>query len=118
MAAKLITMPFLRVSGRIKLRGNRIGSPASGTHVSIPGLASLTALIPKLKCLATSGSVSPLSSLMIASLPMTSSSFATIKSFRSMFSSRGLGGGRDLTRTSLISAQPYKERMNINRIAR
>jgi len=49
---------------------------------------------------------------------MTSSSFATKKSFRSIFSSRWLGSGRDLTRNSLISAQPCKDKMNINRIVR
>ncbi len=34
MVARLTTIPFLGVSGRIKLRGNRTRSPASGTHTS------------------------------------------------------------------------------------
>ena len=36
-------MPSLGASGRIKLIGNMIRFPASGTHMSTPGLAALTA---------------------------------------------------------------------------
>src|SRR4030066_395785 len=77
-------IPFLGVSGRIKLRGNVTRSPASGTHISTPGFAALIALIPKLKCRAISGSVSPFSSLITANRPMTSSPRATGNLFRSI----------------------------------
>jgi hypothetical protein len=54
------------VSGRTKLSGSRMRPLASGTHISTPGLAALTVLIPRLKCLAISGRLSPFSSMMAA----------------------------------------------------
>ncbi|EKD40749.1 MAG: hypothetical protein ACD_74C00199G0001 [uncultured bacterium] len=115
MVAKLITMPFRGASGRMKLKGRMTSFPGSGTHTSTPGLAALIALIPRLKCLAMSGRVSPFSSLTTAKVPITSSPPATGKTFRSISFCVGTGGSNDCSGALCMATHPLRNRTRAQR---